>query len=358
MNKAEVINGLNMAIKGLETLRDAVQSDSGEAKTSAPASTKPAIGGKGKAPATAPKGKVAGKTTPAPAQSNSETYTMAELTGMKYNEFKKLAASLGVDCKGTREEIMARVVDLGVVTDADSAPASAPAKTSAKPAVGGAKSGKSAPVGKGNAKKADAPAGDEFDAQAKEIIETTSAEDIISALADVGVKASKLNYKAQLVKALREGKLAVGDDEENSEEAGGEDMVAEDYYADYDLSEANDPEKMSEARSAACIGKQDAIISEYAEGKLTADDIVEYLQTVCVQEELDLLGDEYTEEDLLKLYIEVAKHFIDGDGEEHEPGEAYMIDDETAFCCGQPLNYDEATNKFLCSHCAGEYEAG
>ena len=43
MNKAEVINGLNMAIKGLETLRDAVQSDSGEAKTSAPASTKPAI---------------------------------------------------------------------------------------------------------------------------------------------------------------------------------------------------------------------------------------------------------------------------------------------------------------------------
>ena len=34
-------------------------------------------------------------------------------------------------------------------------------------------------------------------AQAKEIIETTSAEDIISALADVDVKASKLNYKAQ-----------------------------------------------------------------------------------------------------------------------------------------------------------------
>ena len=31
-----------------------------------------------------------------------------QLRNMKYNDFKKFAASLGVDCKGTRDEIMAR----------------------------------------------------------------------------------------------------------------------------------------------------------------------------------------------------------------------------------------------------------
>ena len=89
-------------------------------------------------------------------------------TGMKYNEFKKLASSLGVDCKGTRDEIMARVVALGVVTDAEESAEEAPVeKKESKPVAG--KSNKSASVGKGGLKKADAPTTDEFDAQADTI---------------------------------------------------------------------------------------------------------------------------------------------------------------------------------------------
>ena len=37
-----------------------------------------------------------------------------ELASMKYNEFKKLAASLGVKCTGTRDEIMERILALDV----------------------------------------------------------------------------------------------------------------------------------------------------------------------------------------------------------------------------------------------------
>ena len=113
---------------------------------------------------------------------------------------------------------------------------------------------------------------------------------------------------------------------------------------------------MGEARATACAEKQGAILEAVAEGNITSDDIIDFLQNNATQEELDLLGDEYTEDDLIQLYIEVSKHFIDEDGDEHEPGEAYMIG-EDAFCCGMPLAYDEATGKFLCSHCAGEYDA-
>lgn len=356
MNKAEFIKGLNMAIEGLTAMRDAVEKADGNAvaktaSTPAPAATsKPAIGGAKKAPVTP------AKTTPAP-KADGQTYTTSELSGMKYNEFKKLASSLGVDCKGTRDEIMARVVALGVVTDAGESSATS-AKEDKKPVAGG-KSNKPASMGKIGANKSNSPATDEFDAQAEEIAKTTSFEDIVEALSGVGIKATKLNYKKMLAKALREGLLNAEDEEAGAEEAGGDEMTAEDYYADYDIHEVNNPddtEHMSEARKAACIEKQGAILEAVTSGELTIDEITDYVTSHAEQEELDLLGEDYTEADLVQLYIEVTKHFIDSEGTEHEPGDAYMIGDD-AYCCGQPLTYDEATNKFLCSHCGQDYSA-
>lgn len=347
MNKAEIIKGIDKVMDGLKDLRSAIEN--GEETASATAPAKPPLGSK-------KNGAVASKTT-ASAPAKEKTYTMNELVGMKYNEFKKLAASLGVDCKGTRDEIMNRVIDLGVVSNADSAsvPAAAPAKNDKKPALG-AKSDKSASVGKLGVKKADAPAKDEFDEQAEEIAKDTSVEDIISALDDAGIKASKLNYKTVLAKALREGKLTIGDDDEESsgEESGDEEMVAEDYYSDYDLSGANDPENMTEERSAACIEKQGTVLEAFQSGSLTEDELVEYLNSCASEDEIALLGENYTMEQLLMLYIEVAKHYIDNEGNEHEPGDPYEIG-ETNFCCGQPLAYDKKTKNFICSHCAAEY---
>lgn len=354
MNNVKVIEGINATIEGLTLIRDALQgNESGsEAPATKTTAVPKALGGK-KASAKATK-------TPAPAKTEEEsategqTYTTTELSSMKYNEFKKLASSLGVDCKGTRDEIMARVVALGVVTDADIAPAEeAPVEKKAPAAKTPAKSGKPASVGKGGIKKADAPATDEFDEQAEEIAKDTPVEDIIASLKGVGVKATKLNYKKQLAHALREGLLKVGDDEE---EGDGEEVSEDTYFAEYDAYEVNDPSTMGEARAAACAEKQGAILEAVSSQELTTDDIIDYLQNNATQEELDLLGDEYEDDDLVKLYIEVSKHFIDEDGDEHEPGEAYMIGEE-AYCCGMPLAYDEKTGKFLCSHCAGEYDA-
>lgn len=360
MNKAEIIKGLNTVIEGLTALRTAIDSeDAMNAPTSAPTKTT--------AKATA---KVAPKSTPVKAESETpstdgQTYNRSDLVNMKYNDFKKLAASLGVDCKGTRDEIMSRVEALGVVTD-DGGEAQTTEKKSAptaKAAKAATKSDKPTTVGKVNAKKADDNGADEFDEQAEAIASETDTADIISALADVGVKASKLNYKKKLAEALREGKLQLDDE---GEEDGGEDdtadasaegeFSADSYFADYDLSEVNDPNGMTAERLAAVQEKVGAILEAVKNSELTSDDIVDYLQNNAEQADLDLLGDEYTEDDLLALYIEVAKHFIDNDGEEHEPGEPYEIGEQN-FCCGQPLKYDKKTKKFMCEHCGTDYEA-
>lgn len=355
MNKAEFIKGINMAIEGLSAMRDAVENEGAE-NTTASAPTTPAKATAKKAPV-AKKPVEKAEPQESEASADGQTYTMAELTAMKYNDFKKLASNLGVDCKGTRDEIMSRVIETGVVTDADTEAPAEPVKEKKKPV---AKSNKSASVGKGGLKKADAPATDEFDEQAEAIAKDTPVEDIIEALKGVKVKATKLNYKKQLAQALRDGLISVEDeaDSEGGEEAGGDDeeVSADTYFSDYDQYEVNDPDKMGEDRATACAEKQAAILEAVADGSLTSDDIVDFLQNNASQDELDLLGDDYDEDDLVKLYIEVSKHFIDEDGDEHEPGEAYMIG-EDAFCCGMPLSYDEATGKFLCSHCAGEYDA-
>ena len=62
------------------------------------------------------------------------------------------------------------------------------------------------------------------------------------------------------------------------------------------------------------------------------------------------------EEELLALYIEKKKHFIDDDGEEAEPGEPYEVGGSN-FCCGHELKYSKKTNRYICETCGEEYEA-
>lgn len=362
MKNTEIIKGLEEAIGGLQTIKAAIEaensgSDSG--KTNVPAAaTKPTIGKKAPATAPATKPSIGGKkTTPAPAaDTGSQTYTVAELEGMKYNEFKKLAASLGVPCTGSRADIMERVIGTGVVSDAEGGSAkSTPATTKFAPV---AKGGLTAGGKKLGAKTPAKPAKDEFDAQAEDIAKETPVKDIIASLADVGVKANKADAVSKLAQALRDGLLSVdGDDEEGGEEAGGEEGIdANSYFPDYDPDGYNDPEAMTAERAEAVTEKMDAILTEISEGTLTQDMMVEYLQTVCTQEELDLLGEDYSEDDIVAMYMEMNKRMIDNEGEEHEPGEPYELGEEN-MCCGHPLSYDKSNGVFLCERCGGEFEA-
>lgn len=363
-NNVEIIKGINMTIAGLEAIKTALENGAVEA---------PATEEKTPAKKTVAKGK-AQKEEPMNAPEENEgavavtgKFDEEQLRSMKYNDFKKFAASLGVDCKGTRDEIMARVLALDV--EAEVATEGEPVEEEKTPAKKTAKSDKLSGGKKLAKKQADEPARDEFDEQAEEVAKDTPVEDIISALADVDVKATKKNVVTKLAEALRNGLIELDADDED-EEQGDEDTTAEteseaddgveieadSYFEQFDPDGYNNPDNMTDERKEAVEAKMDEIITEYSEGTLTSDDISSYIEDNATQAEIDLLGDDYTDDDLLMLYMELNKRNIDNDGEEHEPSDPYEVGDEN-FCCGHALKYEKKTKKFICEHCGEEYEA-
>lgn len=347
MNNAEIIKGINTTIEGLETIKKALMSEAGaeEKKTT--------------------KSKVMEEPKEAVEEAVEETteaggYTVEELKGMKYNDFKKLASKLGVKCTGTRDEIMERILALnGQSEEAEAVEQEdkeeAPSKSDKS--AGGKKLGK---------KKDDEPTTDEFDEQAEEIAKDTPLEDIIGALADVDIKANKKNAVQKLAEALRQGLIELDDEDEedgedsaedNAEVSGDEEGIsATSYFEELDPEGYNNPDDMTEERAEAIEAKMDEILTSYSDGTLTDEDIASYVEDNATESEIDLLGDDYTEEDILKLYMELIKRTIDNDGEEHEQGEPYEVADKDV-CCGHALKYSKKTKKYICEHCGEEYEA-
>lgn len=357
-NNAEIIKGINMTIAGLETIKSALAGGAEETAT-----------------AEAPKSKTVGKKAqaeepmnpPVETEGSAEAVTgkfdVEQLKAMKYNDFKKLAASLGVKCTGTRDEIMERILALDVTVTADEAEVNEPVEDKAP-----AKSDKPAKSKKLGKAKADEPARDEFDEQAEEIAKDTAVEDIIEALADVDIKATEKNAVKKLAEALRQGLIELDADEDEDSEDDGEDtteetagdgdteITAESYFEELDPEGYNDPDGMTEERAEAIEAKMDEILTAYSDGTLTDEDIASYVEDNATEAEIDLLGDEYDEEDILKLYMELIKRTIDNDGEEHEQGEPYEVADKDV-CCGHELKYIKNTKKYVCEHCGTEYEA-
>lgn len=379
-NNAEVIKGIDEVIKGLTLIKTAIGADE-KSETVTEDAPKKTVGAKKEAPATETAGeeKTVGK------------IDVDQLNGMKYNEFKKFAASLGVKCTGTRDEIMERILALDVeieTGDVVDEPAEedvkeeAPAKTTKSSGVSASK--------KLNKTKADEPTRDKFDEQAEEIAKETDVEDIISALADVDVKATKKNAVEKLASALREGLIELDDEDEEDEDddntveaeeqevedtddnsdddaeeddsededsADDEEINADTYTAEYDPNGYNDPADMSKKRASAIHDKMEEIISQIEEGEITEDDITSYIEENATEEEIDLLGDDYEDDDLIKFYMELVKRTIDNDGDEHEPADPYEVG-ECDMCCGHELKYSKKTKKYICEQCGTEYEAG
>lgn len=358
MNNAEIIKGIERTIEGLNTIKGALlASDEKVAeKKEVKKETKKA------------EPKVEETAETAETVATDKTYTMAELNSMKYNEFKKLASTLGVKCTGTRKQILDRIIELGVVaeeSEAEPVEEEAPVEEKKEPKKSAdTKAGKK--LGKKKADEEEAePEEDEFDEQAKEIADETPVEDIIEALADVDIKANKKNAVKKLAEALRKGLIEL--DEDGEEEAGAEDdedtpeeasvdsIEPDSYFPEYDFYGVNDPEEMTEERASAIQEKMEEIISSYPDD-LTEEDVQSYLEDNATEEQLEALGEDYEDLDLLKMYMELVKCTIDNDGDEAEQGEPYEIGEKN-FCCGHELKYVKKTKRYVCEHCGEEYEA-
>ena len=354
MNNAEIIKGIELTIEGLTTIKNALMVAD---EAIAPASK--TVEKREKAQKEEPMNPPVDETEGSAEEAVTGKFSVEQLKSMKYNDFKKLAASLGVKCTGTRDEIMERILSLDVTVTPDGAEVSEPAEDDSaeeKPT----KSDKPARSKKLGKKEADESAKDEFDEQAEEIAKDTDVEDIISALADVNVKATKKNAVVKLAYALREGLIELDDEdeEESNTEANeaGDEITADSYFPELDPNGYNDPEEMSEERAEAIEAKMDEILTAYSDGSLTEEDVASYVEDNATEAEIELLGDDYDGEDILKLYMELIKRTIDNDGEEHEQGEPYEVADKDV-CCGHELKYVKKSKKYICEHCGTEYEA-
>ena len=375
MKNERIIEGLNVIIEGATILRDelaggvekrnAVESKSAT-RRQAVQKEQPAMNEPEETEAT-----VEGK------------FSREQLMSMKFNELKKLGASVGVSCKGTRDEIVERMLQVTVTATVENDEAE-PEKTEA-PAKD---DGKVVPINKkkGGLKKSaktEEPEEEEVDDQyiqmATEATEDMSAKEIIEYLAefDIEAKGKKSDVVKVLAKAIADGIVQLEDDyeDESEEEADveettaeaeeetaedededGEEFNEESYFPEYDPEGVNNPDGMSEERAEAVKSMMADIIEGVENDTITEEDIQTFLETYASEEELEALGDDYQFEDLVAMYCEVKKRFIDDDGEEHEAGDPYEIDEEN-YCCGRKLKYEKKSKKFICENCGEEYEA-
>lgn len=367
MKNERIIEGLNTVIEGLTVLRDELAGE--EVVREAPKSR--SVSRREKAQTEEPMNKP--EETEAPATVTGK-FSKEQLDSMKYNELKKLGASLGVPCTGKRDEITARILALDVEVTAE------PTEEGDEGAV--EDENKVVPIDKAKkgglkkSKKTEEVIPQEFVDKAKEIAEETDVEEIAEVLADVGIKAKgkKSDIVMLLAKALADGLIDIDDeDEEESEEEveeteAEESEVAEDesedeaefsadsYFEEYDPDGVNNPENMTEERAEAVHAMMEETIEAIENEQITEEDISTFCENTCTQDELDQLGDDYEFEDLVALYLETKKRLIDDEGNTNEPGEPYEISEEN-YCCGHALKYDKKGKVFICEVCGNKYEA-
>ena len=385
MKNERLIEGLNMIIEGATILRNELsgaevsESKGAESKSVA----RRAAVQKEEPVMNAPEEKEAGAEV-------EGTLSREQLMSMKFNDLKKLGASLGVSCSGKRDEIIDRILNVSV-------------KASVEPEEpedeGTEEKGKVVPISKskkgGLKKKKEEPEEDTTEEEeagpseesiklAEELTEDMSAKEIIDYLAECGIKAKgkKSDVILVLAKGIEDGTVELEDDDEeeageeveepvedgeDSEEVSADDAEEEDeeegeefneesYFPEYDEAGYNNPDTMTEKRAEAVRDMMADIIEKVENDELKEEDMQTLLENVCTDEELEALGEDYEFEELVAMYCEIRKRFVDDDGEEHEPGDPYELNEKN-FCCGHELKYEKKSKTFICESCGEKYTA-
>lgn len=362
MKKSELVKGLELIIEGATLIKEQLLNGEVEAEVTPDNLPFPSNEEEPKEDKKVGKKSTAKKSVKKEAeqeepQGEVSQYTKEYLDGLKYNELKQLGASLGVRCTGKRDEITERILALNEGAEKEKEEeAQEEVKEDSKVVAMKDKKGL-------KKKKEETEIDEEFLKQAEGIMEETDESDIKDALSEVGIKVTKKDdLKLVLAKALSEGLLTVDDEEEEADEDVEDTEDAEmefspnSYFEQYDPSRVNDPKNMTKERLKAVKEFMEEHIEAIESEEITEDQIQELIQVLCTEEEIEeLLGDEYEFEHLVAMYLEARKRMIDDEGEDHEPSDPYVINDEN-FCCGHELKYDKKHSKYICEVCGEEYE--
>lgn len=325
---AKVIEGLKALKEGIDLILEGI--DTQELTTPVKQKEEPKK-------VEAPVEEAPAKTEKAPVEG---TFTAEQLEGMTYNNLKKLAKELGLSASGNREEITNRILGEKVEVPAEAITEEAPEEV---------------PV--------DEKDNDPVYAKVVDAVADMTTEEIADVLADIGLSAKGKREALidKVVQAVKDGLLDFDDDDEEVEEPKAEvveiPVVKESVPADEEDEEddnTNDVDNpdMTKARKEAIIAQDEDVREQFDKGKVTREELVEFLQAFYDTEE-DL--SDMSDDEVLDTYIDALCRLIDDDGNIIEEG-AYLLNGEPA-CCGRALVYSEDTGLFICEHCGEEYEA-
>lgn len=277
--------------------------------------------------------------------------TEEQLNGLSYNSLKKLAKDIGIPATGARDELTQKILNAKVSALAPEAEEEEPVKDEKK------SSAKKTPA---KVSKKPEPVEEEDDeeeedpivAKVNEAVADMTNEEIADVLADAGVRAKGKREAliAAVIKAVRDGKIDL-DDEEESEEEETEDEST-DEEGEYDVNDFNNPD-MTEERKAAIEAFDAETRASFDGGDITRKELVAWLNEFHGTKDT---MKKKSDEDILSEYIYCSCLLINDEGEFPEEEGAYTVNG-IPYCCGHELAYNEDNNTYICETCGNEYEA-
>ena len=200
-------------------------------------------------------------------------------------------------------------------------------------------------------------------------LEDYSLEELKEVLESVelSTKGKKQALISRIIQAVEDGIIAYGDDEEEIEveddldelvtdedeievEEVTDDEESDDEESD-DEEDYEDEEEEEEltVREQAQAEIEERILEDYENGDLTDKQITKFLN-----EYSNGTFKTVNKKRSLNKYIEIMTELVDEDGDVVELGEPYYVGDDVAFCCGAELK--EVDGDFYCEICGNEYE--
>ena len=190
-------------------------------------------------------------------------------------------------------------------------------------------------------------------------LEDYSLEELKEVLESVelSTKGKKQALISRIIQAVEDGIIAYGDDEEEIEVEDDldelvtdeDEIEVEEVTDDEEDYEDEEEEEELTVREQAQAEIEERILEDYENGDLTDKQITKFLN-----EYSNGTFKTVNKKRSLNKYIEIMTELVDEDGDVVELGEPYYVGDDVAFCCGAELK--EVDGDFYCEICGNEYE--
>lgn len=278
-------------------------------------------------------------------------YTKEALDGKKYNELKKIAKEVGVSAKGDRETLIDNILGASEQIEEDFDEDDEEETT-----LEDVEDEDDTDEDDGEEEDVEAEPIDDEESLAEEIEDRVSemeTEEIADLLVEAGISAKGKRQALinKLIKAVQDGAIAINGKDEDEEEP--EDDDYEDEGDEEDVNDLSNP-NIKPARKKALKALKSMLEKKYNDGKLKAVTMKKALKAY-YDESADEI-DDMDNDELFDAYLQLKMLFIDDEGDEVEEGAPYTLNGEP-YCCGQPLQYNEEDDTFICEICGGEYES-